>query len=61
MYSLALRNEMAQVAVPRARVERGAFGFGLMANGSWSIGACTIVPTTDHKHVPLRRPTVIPT
>jgi len=58
MYSLALRNEMAQVAVPRAR---DAFGFGLMANGSWSIGACTIVPTTDHKHVPLRRPTVIPT
>jgi hypothetical protein len=58
MYSLAQRNEMAQVAVSRARA---GFGFGLMANGSWSIGACTIVPTTDHKHVPLRRSTVIPT
>ena len=58
MYSPTLRNEMAQVAVARMRA---AFGFGLMANGSWSIGACTIVPTTDHKHVPPRRPTVIPT
>jgi hypothetical protein len=32
-----------------------------MANGSWSIGSCFVVPTTDHKHEPPRRPTVIPT
>ncbi|MET0896033.1 MAG: hypothetical protein ABWY80_09295 [Acidimicrobiia bacterium] len=58
MYSLARRTtETAPVVGSRARA---AFGFGLAANGSWSLG-CTIVPTTDHKHMPLRRPTVIPT
>lgn len=58
MHADAKRYETANPAATRARV--ATHGFGLMANGSWSIGSCTIVPTTDHKQPP-RRPTVIPT
>jgi len=54
-----MRYRTATQAAARARVASSP-GFGLMANGSWSIGTCTIVPTTDHKQPP-RRPTVIPT
>jgi hypothetical protein len=57
MQAFARRHETAGAAVARAR---GAYVFGPMANASWSIGLCTIVPTTDHKQA-LRRPTVIPT
>ena len=58
MQTFARRYETAPTAAARARVATHAFG--LMANGSWSIGSCTVVPTTDHKQPP-RRPTVIPT
>jgi hypothetical protein len=65
MQTLAQRFGTARAAVSRARAYGfglGGFGlgFGLMANASWSIAACPIVATTDHKHVPSRRPTVFP-
>lgn len=58
MQTFTQRYGTAAAATSRARE---ASRFGLMANGSWSIGSCTVVPTIDHKHVPPRRPTVIPT
>jgi hypothetical protein len=58
MNALAQRHGTAALAAPRAR-EAARFE-GLMANGSWSIRSCFVVPTTDHKYEP-RRLTVIPT
>jgi hypothetical protein len=57
MQAFARRNQTADTAAARAH---RAYVFGPMANASWSVGLCTIVPTTDHKQAP-RRPTVIPT
>jgi len=58
MQTFTQRYGTAAAAISRVRE---ASRFGLMANGSWSIWSCTVVPTTDQKHVPSRRPTVIPT
>ena len=58
MQTFARRYETADTAAARARAT--SHRFGLMTNGSWSIGFCAVVPTIDHKQ-PLRRPTVIPT
>ena len=56
--TFAQRYGTAAAATSRVRE---ASRFGLMANGSWSIRSCFVMPTTDHKHVPPRRLTVIPT
>ncbi len=57
MQAFARRYETATTAAARVH---GAHVFGPMANASWSIGRCTIVPTTDHKQAS-RRLRVIPT
>lgn len=59
MNASGLRYGTAATAAARAPMASRAFA--PMANGSWSIGSCFAVPTTDHKHEPSRRPTVIPT
>ena len=58
MHSLAKRYGTAAMAAPRAG--EAARVQGLMANGSWSVPSCFIVPTTDHEIGP-RRLTVLPT